>query len=170
MTEQPRIKIPRVIASLVVGAFIGASIACIQYMIGVYQVNGAEYFREYILSNAFGVFVVAFIVWLCGICFFGGPVWFLLHKKKRTHLVHAAFAGFVIPFLIILAMQTSFFTGSSGFTSYYANGGDQVIAGRLTPFGWKMAFVMAFEYACIGAVISSIIWFINYKTRKILLA
>jgi len=166
MTDQPRIKVKKVIVSLVAGAFIGASVACIQYMIGVYQVNGAEYFREYILSNAFGVFTVAFIVWLGGICLFGGPVWFLLHKKNRTNLLYAAFAGFVIPFVIILAMQTGLFTGSSGYTSYYANGGDQVIAGRLTPFGWKMAFVMACEYASIGAVISSVIWFINYKSRK----
>ena len=170
MTEQPRIKAVRVIVSLVAGAFIGASIACIQYMIGVYQVNGAEYFRQYILSNAVGVFTVALIVWLFGICFFGGPVWFFLHKKKRTTLVYAALAGFVIPFVITLAMQTGFFTGSSGFTSYYANGGDQVIAGRLTSFGWKMAFVMASQYACIGAVISAVIWSINYKTRKNLLA
>gem|GEM_PF-6802229 len=154
------------IVSLIVGALIGAAIICAQYLIGVYQVNGTEYFREYGLSNGMAILTFAFVIWLFAICLFGVPVWAILHKKKYTYWVCPLLAGFLIPFIIVFAMQTGFFTGRSGYTSYYANGGDQVIEGRLTAFGWKMAFLMALQYATIGSLIALAIWFINYKTSK----
>lgn len=166
MTSQPKLKATRVLVSLLAGACIGAAIFCAQYLIGVYEINGVEHFKEWAVSKGIRVFIPAYVIWLIALCLFGGPIWAVLHMKKRTNWYFALSAGFIIPFIIILSEGTGYFTGNSGYTSFYANGGDQVIDGRLTPFGWRMAFLTALEYAGVGIVISLAIWWINYGTKR----
>lgn len=165
MRSQPKLKAKKVALSLIFAAFLGASIVCLEYLVGVYQGNGAEYFREYGAPVGLTVFISAFMIFLLALCLFGGPVWIVLHRKRWTHWICALSAGFLIPFVINFAMQTSFLTGSSPYTSFYANGGDQVLEGRLTSFGWKMAFLSSLYYAVVGTALSMSIWFINYKTK-----
>jgi len=166
MASQSKLKATKVSASLLVGAFIGAAIFLVQYQIGLYEVNGAEHFKEWAVSKGIRVFIPAFIVWLIALCVFGGPIWAVLHMQRRTNWYFALSAGFIVPFIVILVTGTGYFTGNSGYTTFYANGGDQVIDGKLTPFGWKMALFTAFEYAGVGTVISLTIWWMNYRTKR----
>ncbi len=81
------------------------------------------------------------IAWLSTMSIPGGPIWALLHLTGRRQAVYADVAGFLIPFIVVFAISTGFFDGeTSGHWSEFSDGGQKVIDGKITPFGWYVAF------------------------------
>ena len=112
-------------------------------------------------------FIGAMIGWLFGIVLFGGPIWRLLHKAGKRQWYVALVAGAAIPFFVLFAYQTGFFTGQNFFgSSYYGRGGWQRIDGTLTAFGWKITFLESFRFAVAGGVIGLTVWVIAYRRAK----
>ncbi|MCF6275065.1 MAG: hypothetical protein L3J05_04805 [Robiginitomaculum sp.] len=164
MNKKIKPTLGRLLFALALGALMGSSVTTIDYLINLYQVNGSEHFNEWAVSKGVRILIPSYIIWLISLFVFGVPVWLFLHWKEKTHWVYAIASGFFIPFTIILAMGTGFFTGKiSGNLSYYGNGGQQWLDGSITPFGWEIAFRSAIYYALIGVCISAMIWLVCYR-------
>ncbi|PHR61227.1 MAG: hypothetical protein COA43_04410 [Robiginitomaculum sp.] len=133
----------------------------------MYLVDSGEYTHDSVLSNALILFVFSYFIWFVFLTILGGPIWYFLHKKQKTHWVYAIFSGAIIPFIIVFAMEASYFTGKkSSYGSYYANGKQLWIDGVLTSAGWVDAFSSALYYSAVGTCISIVIWYVAYGTQK----
>jgi hypothetical protein len=109
-------------------------------------------------------FLISFVILLIGLAFCGAPVWLVLHATGRRRWQNAVVAGALVPFIVSLAFTTRFFTGrASGQWSYYGNGGDHWIDGKITMFGITMALQSAAQLAAIGALVGLVIWRVAYR-------
>ncbi len=135
------------------------------YMYSVYQSGHSGGFSK--IGWAISSFRFTFIIWLVGLVLFGSPVWFWLHVSGRREWYHALIAGFVVPFTILIALSTGFFTGrANGKFSAFAQGGQQWVDGVITQFGLYIAVFNAVTFGAMGAAIALFIWRVAYRRQQ----
>lgn len=154
----------RVLIALLLAAGLAAGVTALDYGLAVYHSPQWGSVKQYAFSNITYVFGVAFFVWLIGLALCGGPVWHVMHLSGLRKWYHAMLAGFSVPFVVLLATGTGFFTGrKSGNWSSYANGGQQWVDGHITAFGWLMALQSSALFGGIGAGLGLVIWRTAYR-------
>ena len=154
----------KVIAALVAGAAVGSIVTTIQYLIGLYQVNGAQHFAEFGFWKGAGVAIIAFLIWFFFIAICGGPVWYLLDRFRARSWLTAGISGAFVCFVCMLALLTGLFTGrSNGSFSAYSSGGWTWRNGFITSFGWERAFITSAEFGLVGAIIGLVVWAVAYR-------
>jgi MFS family permease len=152
--------------ALFLAAALIAGLTAAYYLFNIYISVKPEVFRQQALGKALMAFLIAFAIWLCGLLIFGAPVWRMMHLSGRRKWYHAAVAGFAVPFTVILAYTTGFFTGQAdGQWSSFANGGQQWVDGTITRFGLFIAFRTASVFGLVGACVGLFIWKVAYRRR-----
>lgn len=158
----------RAACALFLAAFWIAVLTAAYYLSNVYSSVKPEVFRQQVFGQALVGFLTAFAIWLCGLLIFGAPVWRVLHVSGHRQWYHAVLAGFAVPFTVILASTTGFFTGQAdGQWSSFADGGQQWIDGTITMFGLFIAFRTSSIIGVMGAGVALFIWKVAYRRRQI---
>jgi len=157
----------RVAIALVLGLMLGGAFIAIDYAIRLYLGLGASHFAEWGLSKSIGVWCWASIVWFVCLSIFGGIAWNEMHRQYRRSWVDAATAGLIIPFVLLLLLNTCFLTGQSLVQlSSYSGGAWQWKDGELTPEGWQRALVISSYFALQGCIVSLAAWSIAYRRSR----
>lgn len=157
----------RVTIALVLGSMLGGTFIAIDYAIRLYLGLGASHFAEWGLSKSIGVWCWASIVWFVCLSIFGGISWNEMHGQYRRSWLDAATVGFLIPFVLLLLLNTNFLTGQSLVQlSSYSEGTWHWKDGVLTPAGWQRAFLISAYFAMQGCVVALAIWSIAYRRKQ----
>lgn len=127
-----------------------------------YIINQAFFFSYWAAS------VAGIIVLVIGI-----PVYLVLDKKGKASQINLAIAGFIIPIIILLAINYLTASDGSGTYSsgqnYYGTYRDMVIDNKRTFWGWVSIteqFITYGIYGLIGATVFGKIVFILKKPNK----
>lgn len=153
----------RIFFSLLIAAALPAAFPALSYVYP-YGLLSPQPMTQSGVSNGVAAFLFGFFVWLLGLTILGGPVWVALHHTGRRHWGYAIAAGFFVPFLVLLAVKTSFFSGkTAGNWSSFGEGGQLWIDGTITPFGWFDALRSSALFGGIGAAQGFVVWCLAYR-------
>ncbi len=95
LTKTLETNFERVTYAFLAGAFTGSIIFPTAPFIPVFfEPNG--------IRKILTVFYFGFIFWFFGLLLIGSPIWALLHRLNKRKFYHAALAGFIPPFLVVL--------------------------------------------------------------------
>ena len=158
---------PWAACTLFLAAVLTATLFVAYDVLNLYNVAKPAVFRQRWLDRALITFLINIVFWMIGLFIFGAPVWRVLHISGRRQWYHAMLAGFAVPFTVILAFGTGFFTGQAhGQWSYFGEGGQQWVDGSITRFGLFIAFRNASINGLIGAFVAFFIWKVAYRRRQ----
>ena len=135
------------------------------------MVNGVEHVLKYGPRNGFVVFfATAFLPWFAGIVLLASPFWWLLHRYNKRGWMSAVGLGFVLAFLVTLALLTRGFdlipaTEGSTFSAS-DNGGPTWINNELTTHGWVQAFWSSFWFGLAGICSALATWRVAYRFSR----
>ena len=110
----------------------------------------------------FFMLFMAFIVWVVGLALIGVPIWWLLHRKGLRSwwiaVLFGAIAASIVDFALNLALTLPIEHSSFG-----DSGGDTIIDGELTAYGWWGLVRGAVLIGIGGAIVALVIWRIAYR-------
>ena len=161
MASDYRIDTGRIPWSIAAGALTGATIVALPTLVLSLVYDSIERFLTVNFLMVMWTFVIALLVWALGLVVVGLPLWWIIHKNGLRRWWAAtlcgAIAAFVAGFALSLA-STLPFGGSFG-----DSGGDTMIDGELTAYGWQSIVLGAAEIGVYGAIVAAVIWRIAYR-------
>lgn len=151
------------IAALIVGAAVGAVATNLPVVVmGLLYIGEPGGFQSQHIPLLVYMFALAFIVWGVGLILVGVPIWWLLHKKGLRSwwmaVLLGAVAAAVCNFALNLAMTLPIENASLG-----DSGGQSMIDGELTAYGWWSLVRGAAAIGVVGALVAAVIWRIAYR-------
>jgi hypothetical protein len=107
----------------------------------------------------------AWCVFAAGLCVFGIPCWWVCHRMGWRSAGAALLLGFLLAFLVAFAINTVpiVLFNSLGTSSFGDSGGDTVLNGRLTNYGWVSSVRGSIAVAWMGGLTALVIWRVAYR-------
>jgi uncharacterized membrane protein len=154
---------PRVFVAVCCATFFCAALTTLDYLVGLYNVNGPDHFREYAFSKGTSIFAFAWGAWVVGFLIFAAWPWTALHRRGHRTLLVAVFAGALATFFGQFMLSTGFLTACVRNMSSSVGGVQMWESGSLTTAGWIRAFNQSLITLVIGAFAAAILWRIAYR-------
>jgi hypothetical protein len=155
--------VTRAIAALAAGASVGAVVTNADLLvIGVLYAGEPGGIQSQHIPLVISMFFLAFIIWGAGLVVVGAPMWWLLHRKGLRSWWIAVLSGAIAAFMGGLALSMAL-TLPIEHSSFGDSGGDTMIDGELTAYGWQELFLGAVEVGVVGAIVAAVIWRIAYR-------